>query len=548
VRSIEPLRHGRHRNEPAVPATRFDDAAGLEEDERPPQRISRDAQPCPEVSLGRKPLARCQAPGQDVGLESPTDLLIAEVLTVEIHASTNGLTVVHLWSSLCAVKLALLGGGGFRTPVIYRALARGQTRTRYDDIALYDVDSARLDRIEAVLRGIDEAEGTSVPYRTTTRLEEAVDGADVVYCAVRVGGLPGRLVDETVAIEAGAIGQETAGAGGLAFALRTVPVVTEIARVVDRRAPNALFINFTNPVGLVTEAVRRVLGDRVVGICDAPEDLCGRVAAALGRRPEELWFDYFGINHLGWLRGVLDQGRDLLPALLADTDRLESIEEGRLFGAEWLRLVGMIPNEYLYYFYFQQQALDAMRGGAVRAEYLQAQQQAFYAGDGRPTEVLELWQRTLTEREAHYMDEAWDGREDQRTEILSGRQPGGYGGLALGLVDALHEDGHRVRILNVANRSSLPFLDPDAVVEVPCVVGRGGIVPVAIGPVPLEAQALILAVRAAERIAIDAALTGSRQLAVKALALHPLVPSVDVATRILDGYLARQPELRRALR
>jgi len=446
------------------------------------------------------------------------------------------------------VKLAVVGGGGFRTPAIYRAIASGQTRTQYDELALYDVDLARLERIESVFRGIDEAHGSNVPHRTTTRLEEAVDGADVVYCAVRVGGLGGRLVDETVAIEAGAIGQETAGAGGIGFALRTVPVVTEIARVVERRAPNALFINFTNPVGLVTEAIRLVLGDRVVGICDAPEDLCRRVARALGRAPEELWFDYFGINHLGWLRGVFHENRDLLPELLADPERLESIEEGRLFGAEWIRSVGMIPNEYLYYYYFEREALEAMRGGHVRAAYLGARQEGFYSSDGTPGDSLALWEQTLAEREAHYMEEAWDGREEERKGIVAAREPGGYGGLALDLVDALHSEGHTVRILDVANRSSLPFLDAEAVVEVPCVVGRGAIVPVAMGGVPLEAQGLILQVRAAERAAIDAALSGSRQLAIRALALHPLVPSVDVATRILDGYVAGQPELREALR
>ena len=155
--------------------------------------------------------------------------------------------------------------------------------------------------------GSTSASGGASPLTTTTDLDAAVDGADVVYCAVRVGGIAGRLLDETAALAEGVIGQETTGAGGITFALRTVPVVTEIAEVVARRAPDAMFINFTNPVGLVTEAVRRVLGDRVVGICDAPQALCRRVAAALGREPGDLWFDYFGINHLGWLRGVLDR-------------------------------------------------------------------------------------------------------------------------------------------------------------------------------------------------------------------------------------------------
>jgi 6-phospho-beta-glucosidase len=446
------------------------------------------------------------------------------------------------------MKLALLGGGGFRTPAIYRALAEGSTRTRYDAIVLYDVDRARLDRVGAVLAGIDERLGRRVSVTTTTSLDDAVDGADVVYCAVRVGGIAGRLLDETAALAEGVIGQETTGAGGITFALRTVPVVTEIAEVVARRAPAATFINFTNPVGLVTEAARRVLGDRAVGICDAPQGLCRRIAIALDRDPEDLWFDYFGINHLGWLRSVLDHGHDLLPGLLADDERLVSFEEGRLFGPEWLRSVGMIPNEYLYYYDFATEALAGMQAGRVRAEFLQRQQDAFYAGDGTPNKALEAWETTLHEREGTYMKEAWSGRDDELSGVAAARETGGYGRLSLDLVDAMNDDGHEVLILNVANRSSLPFLDEEAVVEVPCVVGRGGIVPVAIGAVPMASQALIVAVRAAERTAIDAALSGSRRLAIQALAMHPLVLSVEVATRILDRHLAVQPSLVEALR
>src|SRR6185437_13543052 len=166
---------------------------------------------------------------------------------------------------------------------------------QYDAVVLYDVEQGRLDRIGAVRAGLDERHKGHVSVTTTTDLDAAVDGADVVYCAVRVGGLAGRLLDETAALAEGVIGQETTGAGGITFALRTVPVVIDIAEVVARRAPNAVFINFTNPVGLVTEAIRRVLGDWVIGICDAPEDLCRRVARALNMRPEELWFDYAGI-------------------------------------------------------------------------------------------------------------------------------------------------------------------------------------------------------------------------------------------------------------
>ncbi|HEY8437942.1 MAG TPA: hypothetical protein VIK65_04945, partial [Candidatus Limnocylindrales bacterium] len=170
-------------------------------------------------------------------------------------------------------------------------------------------------------------------------------------------------------------------------------------------------------------------------------------------------------------------------------------------------------------------------------------QAAFYAGLGTPAEALRDWRRTHAERESRYMEEAWSGREDAMADIVEARGPGDYGRLALNLVDGLYGDGYSVMILDVPNRSSLPFLDEEAVVEVPCVISRGGVVPAAIGQVPLDAQGLLLSVRAAERVAIDAALSGSRSLAIKALALHPLVPSVEVAGRILDGYLAGQPAI-----
>jgi 6-phospho-beta-glucosidase len=519
--------------------------------ERATQGVSGDLQAGPKLTLRGQALARRQPAGCYVRLEPAHHADIRQVAAGRV-GPTSALRIrltrlVQFWFNL-GMKLAVLGGGGFRTPAIYRALAEGQTRTHFDELVLYDVDQGRLDRIADVIAGLDDQLGRSVPVRVTTRLDEAVDGADFVYCAIRVGGIAGRLLDETAALAEGVIGQETTGAGGITFALRTVPVVTRIAEVVSRRAPGATFINFTNPVGLVTEAAQRVLGDRAIGICDAPQALCQRVATALGREPDELWFDYFGINHLGWLRAVLDHDRDLLPGLLGDEESLTSFEEGRLFGPDRLRSVGMIPNEYLYYYDFATEALAGMRSGRVRAEFLERQQDAFYAGDGGPGKALEDWEATIEERERRYMEEAWNGRDDDLSTVSAAREPGGYGRLALDLVDALNGDGTTVLILNVANRSSLPFLDEIAVVEVPCVVGRGGVVPVAIGSVPTEARELIQAVRAAERAAIEAALSGSRRMAVHALAMHPLVASAEVGERILQRHLAGEPQLAETLR
>ena len=436
------------------------------------------------------------------------------------------------------MKLTVVGGGGFRVPLVYGALLRRRDQVGVDELVLHDVDAGRLERIAGVLDGVAaEHADVRVPFRTTTDLDDAVEGADFVFSAIRAGRLEGRVVDETVPLSHGVLGQETTGPGGIAYALRTIPEMIAVAETMRDRAPRAWLVNFTNPAGMVTEAVRAVLGDRVVGICDSPSGLCRRVARALRREPEELWFGYFGLNHLGWLGSVDDGSADLLPGLLADDEALASIEEGRLFGAEWLRTLGMIPNEYLYYFYYGADAVG--RSEVSRGTYLLGQQAAFYAGNSQaPEEALRAWRAARAERERTYMAEA--GLEHEHEDI------GGYEGEAMAVLEAIALNTRAVLILNTANRSALPFLDERAVVEVPCVVGRAGPVPTASGDAPAHARALIQTMKDVERTTIDAALLGSRELAVKALALHPLVPSVSTARAIFDGYRARLPALQEA--
>jgi len=430
------------------------------------------------------------------------------------------------------MKLAIVGGGGFRVPLVYGALLRRSAALRFDEVVLHDVEEARLARIGAVLEGQAAESGKQLPFRATTVLEDAVEGADFVFSAIRPGRLEGRVVDESIPLGLGVLGQETTGPGGICFALRTIPAMVALAETIAERAPRAWLINFTNPAGMVTEAAQQVLGQRAIGICDSPSGLCRRVARALGRSREELTFDYFGLNHLGWLRAVRDGGEDLLPGLLADDERLASLEDGRLFGAEWLRTLGMIPNEYLYYFYFGAEAIEGMRE-APRGEYLLAQQAAFYAGNG---DALAAWRAARAERDASYMAEAGvqGGHADDE---------GGYEAEAMAVVEAIATNARAELIVNAANSSALPFLEARAVVEVPALVDRSGPRPLAVGDVPDHARALIETVKAVESATIQAALTGSSELAVEALGLHPLVPSVSTAREIFAAYRARLPEL-----
>ncbi|MFJ6824019.1 MULTISPECIES: 6-phospho-beta-glucosidase [Streptomyces] len=442
------------------------------------------------------------------------------------------------------MRLTVLGGGGFRLPLVYGALLGDHAEGRVTDVVLHDVDSARLTAIARVLA--DQAAGVADAPRVTvtTDLDEAIRGADFVFSAIRVGGLEGRAADERVALAEGVLGQETVGAGGIAYGLRTVPVAVDIARRVARLAPDAWVINFTNPAGLVTEAMARHLGDRVIGICDSPVGLGRRVARVLGGDPGTVFIDYVGLNHLGWLRGLRIDGRDQLPRLLADPALLGSIEEGRLFGAEWLRSLGSIPNEYLHYYYFNRETVRAYREAErTRGAFLRDQQAGFYAEMEKPgAPALATWDRTRAEREATYMAHNREaaGAGERAVEDL---ESGGYEKVALALMRAIAHDSRATLILNVRNGTTLSVLDADAVIEVPCLVDANGAHPVAVAPLPYHATALVCAVKGVEREVLAAAESGSRTTAVKAFALHPLVDSVTVARRLVDGYVGVHPGL-----
>ena len=451
------------------------------------------------------------------------------------------------------MKVAVVGGGGFRTPFVWEAVNEVAEAARVEEVALHDVSRSRLDLIARVIEGRRREVGGGPPVRTTTELPDAIEGAEVVFCAIRVGGLEGRVVDETVPLRHGVLGQETVGPGGISFALRTVPVMLDVAATVAQRAPRAWFLNFTNPAGLVTEALRPLLGDRVVGICDAPAALCARVASALGLRARDLDFGYAGLNHLGWLLGAHDGDGDLLPGLL-ESDALCRVEEARLLGVGRVRELGMVPNEYLVYYERPREVVDAFRrAGATRAELLVSQQACFYGAkrEDDPVRALASWRRTRDARHATYMAEARAAphlgpAEAEMAAAPDDEGPGelGYAAIAAAFLRAVASPGYETRLtLNVANRGRLGFLDDDAVVEVACDVGPHGPRARAARPLPRAQADLVARVKEVERTTIRAAVEGSRRLALEAVAAHPVVPSRAVAERIVDDYLAALPEL-----
>lgn len=470
------------------------------------------------------------------------------------------------------MKLAILGGGGFRVPLVYAAVLAQRTGRAIREVALYDTDATRLAAIGHVLdqqaqrhtvsvrepgadSSVADATGEPAGVIATTSLDAALEGADFVFSAIRVGGLRGRIADERLALDLGLLGQETTGPGGVGYGLRTVPVALDIAERVRRLAPQAWVINFTNPAGLVTQAMQTVLGDRVVGICDSPLGLASRAAGALGLAVTDVEIDYAGLNHLGWLQGLRVDGRDVLPDLLADAGRLGSFEEGHLFGPEWLQTLGAIPNEYLFYYDFTRDAIGQITAGAqTRGEYLLAQQGDFYAAVGAsPQTALATWDAARRDRNATYMQEtrtvsSAPGQGAPLARAEADIEGGGYEGVALALMTAIASDQPATLILNVRNGTgsgglAIPGLPEDAVVEVPCRVTGLGPEPLPVSPLRGRSLGLVQQVKAVDELVIAAVRERSQRRAIEALALHPLVDSVTVARQLWAGYRARIPSL-----
>ncbi len=449
------------------------------------------------------------------------------------------------------MKLTIMGGGGFRVPLVYKALLADESPHRVTEVRLYDTDRARLDAISGVLAELAGRADEAPRVVATQDIGEALSGTDFVFSAIRVGGTTGRALDEQISLRHGVIGQETVGAGGISYALRGIPVVLDLVEQIKRFAPDAWVINFTNPAGVITEVMQRHLGSRVIGICDSPVGLARRIIDSLksaGLLPadlptvtagsERIRLRYAGLNHLGWLTGLIVDGRDVLPLLLERPDVIESFEEGRLFGADLIRALGAVPNEYLHYYYYAREDLTIDQSSdSTRGVFLAEQQKGFYqAANASAAGLYDLWERTRLERETTYMAtnrEAAGSFERDDADL----ETGGYDKVALAIMHAIANDVPAELILNVANNGILPDLDDDAVVEVPCRVDGSGVTPLPGACLPDHGRGMVVNAKYIERRTIDAAVQGSRQDALLALTHHPLVDSYEVAEALLDDLI-----------
>jgi 6-phospho-beta-glucosidase len=416
------------------------------------------------------------------------------------------------------VKIAVIGGGSTYTPELIEGFARRRDVLSGVELVLHDIAADRLAVVGGLAGRILAAQGSSHRLVTTTSLDEAVDAADAVLVQLRVGGQQARLIDETLPGRFGLLGQETTGPGGFAKALRTVPVVLNIAEVVAERAQSdAWIVDFTNPVGIVTRALLDQ-DYRALGLCNVAIGFQRRLAAWFGVAADQVQLDHVGLNHLSWIRQVRVDGVDRMPDLL-DTPAAEELAEAIRVPADLLRTLGAIPSYYLHYFYCTDRAIAEQASGPHRAE-----------------EVLQI-ERTLL---AMYADPALD----HKPALLEQRGGAYYSEAAAALVTSLLTGDRAHHYVNVRNNGSVAGLPDDAVVEVPATVDRAGAHPDLIAPLAPELLGLVQAVTAYEVLTIQAARTGDRRVAVRALLANPLVRQWDRAVPLLNALLeANRPHL-----
>jgi 6-phospho-beta-glucosidase len=447
------------------------------------------------------------------------------------------------------MKLALIGGGGVRAPLFVASALRRAERIGLDEICLMDIDADKLSVFGALCREVARAAGSPVRITSTTDARQAFEGVRYVVTTIRVGGDEGRVFDERIALRHGLLGQETTGPGGFAMALRSIPAVLGYAALLEKVSPGAWTFNFTNPAGLVTQALRDNGFRRTVGICDAANEAQFSVARWLNMDNKTLRAEVFGLNHLSWGRRVTHNGQDLLGPLLRDAGFLSSTMLN-VFDPELVQEVGMWMNEYLYYFHYADEAVhkisteERTRGEEIRElnRHLLKQLKSISV-ERDPAAALKAYYGYEARRSSTYM---YYARSDAPTpeeadehvpEPLPGETGEGYAGVALSIIEALETGNPLYTGLNVPNEGAINCMRPGDVVEVSCVVDRDGIRPLPIGDIPEAQELLMRSVKRYERLTVEAIMQRSRQKAVMALMAHPLVLSYSLAQTLVDQYL-----------
>lgn len=410
-------------------------------------------------------------------------------------------------------RLTVIGGGSSYTPEFVDGFIQHEAEVHVGEIVLHDVDEGRLRVVGGMVqRMVRHAE---LDTRITLSLNRpaAVEGARFVVSSIRVGKMEARIRDEKIPLKHGVIGQETTGPGGTLKAWRTIPVTLDIVRDLARYAPDSWYLNFTNPSGIITEAVLKHTGQRVVGLCNNPINMEAGLARVFGVADRDVFLEWVGLNHVNWIRRVFVRGTDVTGDLMGMLERLAEYEDAPHFNPELVRTLGVFPTYYLQYYYdHPRKVTESLAAGKTRGEVVREVEDALMRQYADPNQLV-------------------------KPPELSKRGGARYSEAALRLILSLTLDRRDVQILVTRNGASLPDLPADASVEVPCVVGAHGVTPLGMGPLPDSIRALCQHAKAWESATVTAGVTGSRRDAVLAMMTNPLVPSYEVAAALVDEML-----------
>lgn len=417
------------------------------------------------------------------------------------------------------LKIAVIGGGSSYTPEIVEGLINKFGEMPVRELWLVDIEQGRrkLEIVGALAKRMVEKAGVPMEVKLTLDRREAIRDADFVTTQMRVGLLEARRRDEHIPIRHGVIGQETTGPGGMLKALRTVPVILDICRDIEELAPNAWMLNFTNPAGIVTEAVLKHSKVKTVGLCNSPINFTKFLAKAYGVSEREALPEFYGINHLHWVTAAYVNGEDKLPELICNGQSYTAANVTALdWDADFLRSLGAIPTYYLRYYYMTDKMYEEMKAamdrGETRADVVSRVEE----------ELFELYK---------------DANLKEKPKQLEQRGGAYYSEAAVNLMHSLYTDRRDIQTLNVRNGGIIDYLPEDASIEVNCVVTGQGPIPIPPQHVPEAPKGLLHAVKSYESLTIEAAVTGDRGIALQAMAHHPLVPSIAVAKSLLDEML-----------
>jgi len=413
------------------------------------------------------------------------------------------------------LKIGVVGAGSTYTPELIDGFIKRQKEMIVKEFVLMDINEERLKIVGGLIKRMCAQFINSPEVSLTTNLDKAVIGANYIITQFRVGGLAARANDERIPLGYDIIGQETTGPGGFAKALRTIPEALKVAKSIELHAPNAWLINFTNPSGIITEAISKYSSVKVIGLCNAPITIRKRIAEVMEVAPDEIYLDYFGLNHLGWIRGIVIKGEDKTQELfkkIIDSPRIDYMI-GYKFNRKYIKALNLLPTGYLQYYYNNREVLKELQSlEKTRAQVIM----------GIDKELL-----------LQYSD------PNLKVKPVGIEKRGGawYSEAAVALINSIENNKKEIHIVNVKNNGAIAGIDHDAIVEVPVVVGSAILKPLVVGKIPDSVAGLMKHVKAYESLTVKAGAEGLKDVAFTALFSHPFITSIDEAEKMLEELM-----------